>query len=337
LSVFSAFLLLPIKTLASNPPSQSQSLYSSPGTAIPADGVTTGTITVNLKDSDGNYVTGDTIALYSTNNSTAVFNNTQVTGASGNATFTITSTTIGTTKVTLTDNTNSATFTDWFTVTFYSASLGCSNIPAAPVLTSVISNSDNKATLTWTDSANPVSNYLVSYGIAPGKYIYGYPNIGGQGTTSFTVGALSGNKKYYFVIAASNNCGASGFSNEMSVIVKPLPATPTPAPLVTVTPSPSPTPQSVVTVVAITPTPEEISSTPAPEAEVSGNSTIKTAGIILSALGIVLIVSSLIILKIAAGKRQEIPPIHPDILETPPEPSSTLEPPIGENPPPEKQ
>ncbi len=338
LLVFSALILLPAKSLAANPPSQGNSIYSSPGTPIPADGVTAGTITVNLKDSGGNYVIGDTITLSSSNNNTAAFNNSQTTGSTGNATFTITSTAIGTTKVTLSDNTNVTTFTDWFTVTFYSAALGCSSVPAAPILTAVTSNSNNTATLIWTDSGNPVSNYLVSYGTVSGKYIYGNTNIGPQGTTSFTVGSLSGNKKYYFVVAANNNCGTGGYSNEMSVVVNP---TPTPVPTVAPTAEPVATPQSEVTVTSVTETPVE---TPTPEVAAGGSSMIKTVGIILTAAGFVIIGSLAVILIIAKRKSGRIPPIHPPLSDIPagsnpptegipPSPPSTTLPPAGENPP----
>lgn len=342
--VFSAFFLLPTKTFASNPPNQWKSIYSSPGTPIPADGITTGTITVNLRDSDGNYVTGDTITLSSSNNSHAVFNNSQITGASGNATFTITSTIIGTTKVTLSDNTNVATFTDWFTVTFYSPTLGCSSAPGAPVLTSVTSNSNYTATLTWADSPNPVSNYVVSYGVTSGQYVYGNTNIGAQGTTSYIVGSLSGNKKYYFVVAATNNCGAGRFSNEMSAVVNPVP---TPVPIVVETTKPTATPQSAGPTISVTPTgtPIEVGNTPTPEATIGGNSTIKTVAIILIVSGFTIIGSLFVILKIAKKKRQGIPPMLQTpkngsaslTTNSPPVPPVPLVPPTDENPPLKKQ
>ena len=327
LLIFSALMLSPAKALASKPPSLLYSTYTSPASSIPADGITTGTITINLKDSDHNFVTGDNITLFSSNDSKAVFNNNQITGASGNATFTITSTTVGITKVTLKDITNAATFTDWFTVTFYPATLGCTNVPAAPILTGVTSNSSYTATLTWADSPNPVSNYLVAYGLASGKYIYGKTNIGAQGTTAFTVGSLSGNKKYYFAVAASNNCGASGYSNEMSVVVKPLPATPKPTPVVTATPVPTVTPQGAVSntpVATPTGTPEPVITTPTPETATAGSSTLKTVGTIFAVLGFVIIGFLLAILIMTKRKKQTIPP---------PVPPNPLEPPTGEDPP----
>ncbi|MGA2910905.1 MAG: fibronectin type III domain-containing protein [Candidatus Microgenomates bacterium] len=309
--VFLGFLSLPTLIFASGPPSQSNSSYTAPSSSLPADGTTTGTISVHLEDSSGNNVTSDSISLSSSNDGTAVFNNSQTTDGSGNATFTITSTTAGTTNVTLTDNTNSATFTDWFTVTFYSATLGCSNVPAAPVLNSVTSTTDHTATLSWTDSANPVSNYLVSYGITSGKYVYGNPNVGGQGTTSTTIGSLMGDTKYYFVVAASNNCGASAFSNEMSVVAAPLPATPAPTPEPTIAPEVLPTTSDLVNP---TDTPVDVTSdimgspTPIPTQE-TGTSTFKNLAIILIVSGIVVIGLIVVVQKGKGKKNSNIPPM----------------------------
>jgi adhesin/invasin len=305
LFVFAGFLLLPANVLAANAPYQGNSSFSSPSNSIPADGSTTGTITINLKDSGGNIVAYDSVSLSSSNDSTAIFNNSRTTDASGNATFTITSTTAGTTNVTLTDNTNAATFTNWFSVNFSAVTGGCAKVPATPALISVTSNSGNTATLTWVDSTNPVSNYLVSYGTSPGKYTYGNPNIGGQGTTSYTVGSLTAGKTYYFVVAASNVCGASSFSNEMSATIGPTPA-----------PQPSPAASAgnatIVSTDAPTVTPEEIAETPSPEPVVqSGNSAIKNIAIALLASGVIILGGVLIGMKIKSKKDTPIPPIYP--------------------------
>ena len=303
LLVFVGIFVAPTIVFASGPPNQSNSSYGNPSSSIPADGGTTGTITIHLQDSSGNNVTSDIITLSSSNDNTSVFNNNQTTDGSGNATFTIKSTTAGTTKVTLKDNTNAATFTDWFTVNFYDSSKGCSNVPAAPVLSSVVSNSNNTATLTWVDSANPVSNYLVSYGIASKNYVYGDSNIGSQGTTGFTIGSLTGNKTYYFAVAANNNCGASGFSNEISVIVKPIPSTAAPTVV--------PTTASIVTTTVVSDTPTDVPTptdtpTPTPVAQ-DTNTTFRNLGIGILALGIVIIGSIFVIQKMK--KKNRIPPI----------------------------
>lgn len=107
-------------------------------------------------------------------------------------------------------------------------------------------------TLTWTDATDPVSYYLLSYGTAPGQYIYGNPNMGGQGTTSYTVGGLATGKTYYFVVRAGNGCTPGTFSNELSAVAgeTPTPTPPaeqdTPTPTITDTPIPTPTPEPEV-------------------------------------------------------------------------------------------
>jgi hypothetical protein len=64
--------------------------------------------------------------------------------------------------------------------------------------------------------------------------------MGGQGTTSYTVGNLATGKKYYFVVRAGNGCTPGTFSNELSAVAGETP-TPTPAPTDTPTPTPMPT------------------------------------------------------------------------------------------------
>jgi hypothetical protein len=135
---------------------------------------------------------------------------------------------------------------------------------SAPKLASAVANGTSQITLTWTAATNPVTYYLLAYGLTSGQYIYGNPNIGGHDTTSYTVSNLAKGTTYYFVVKAVNICNPSNFSNEISAttaggaVVTPVTPntsstntdqnnittptnTPTPTPEVQLTTTPTPT------------------------------------------------------------------------------------------------
>jgi len=74
----------------------------------------------------------------------------------------------------------------------------------------------NSVTLTWTGAPDPVTYYLITYGTTTGAQTYGNPNVGGKGSTSYTVGNLSGGQTYYFRIRAGNGCAPGSYSGEIS-------------------------------------------------------------------------------------------------------------------------
>ncbi|MCL4390475.1 MAG: fibronectin type III domain-containing protein [Patescibacteria group bacterium] len=86
----------------------------------------------------------------------------------------------------------------------------------APVLTGIVAGT-NSVTLFWNKAADPVTYYLVAYGTDPAADQFGNPNVGGAGTTSYTVGGLSGGVTYYFKVRAGNGCAPGPFSNILSV------------------------------------------------------------------------------------------------------------------------
>lgn len=94
-------------------------------------------------------------------------------------------------------------------------SCGDSKPGSAPKLLSAVA-STNSVNLTWDSASGPVTYYLVNYSRTAGKFEYGNPNVGGAGTTSYTVGGLSGGQTYYFKVRAGNGCAPGDYSNEIS-------------------------------------------------------------------------------------------------------------------------
>lgn len=95
----------------------------------------------------------------------------------------------------------------------------CSDIaPAsAPVLTSAVAGT-NSVTLFWNEAGGPLTYYLIAFGTQSGVPLYGNPNIGGPGTTSYIVNNLSAGQLYYFKVRAGNGCMPGPFSNELSAV-----------------------------------------------------------------------------------------------------------------------
>jgi hypothetical protein len=223
------------KIFAGNPPDAGHStltLNFNGSNQVSADGTSTVSIIITLKDSSGTVLTGDTVNL-SASNTGANFNPSSSTlDANGNATFTMTSTNAVTDQINVVDTTTNTTLTNLGQVTFVqptptltpspsptpTSAPGVCNNPtpgSAPKLTDAVSAGAHSVTLTWEKATNPVTYYLLAFGTTTGNYIYGSPNIGDQNTTSYTVGNLSTGRKYYFVIRAFNGCAPSSYSNEI--------------------------------------------------------------------------------------------------------------------------
>lgn len=86
-----------------------------------------------------------------------------------------------------------------------------------PVLLSADAG-EKSVVLTWQKSPDPVSYYLVRYGLLKENPEYGLPNIGDRDTTSFTVRELVNGQKYYFQVRAGNGCRPGDFSDTLSAI-----------------------------------------------------------------------------------------------------------------------
>ena len=85
---------------------------------------------------------------------------------------------------------------------------------SSPTLVSAIPGTNN-VTLDWNKATDPVSYYLVAYGISPSNNSYGNPNIGDKNTTGYTVSNLSGGVTYCFIVRAGNGCSPGDFSNQI--------------------------------------------------------------------------------------------------------------------------
>lgn len=307
-------LFFPVPAFASNPPDSSHSTIS--GTEVPADGSTVSKLTITLHDSSDTALSGDSVTIYSAD-STARFN-TQTTvttslDGSGIVHVDMTATTVGGVNVTILDTPTNTTITG--TVTFDqpgsstptpTPSSGCVDLaPGGSVqLNTAVSAGAHSITITWTDATDPVSYYLVSYGISSGQYIYGNPNVGAQGTTSYTVGGLATGKRYYFVVRAGNGCSPGAFSNELSEVAGG--AAPTAAAEDTSTDTtiqtdqqPTDTPENPTDTPIETPVPA-----PAEAASGAGTSAVKI-GLIIAGSGILLaIIGGVIYIR---SKKKRVP------------------------------
>lgn len=97
------------------------------------------------------------------------------------------------------------------------AKCGAQKPSSAPQLLSAVP-ADSSVTLTWAESTGPLTHYVLSYGNSPTTMEYGNPNIGPQGTTSFTIDHLTNGRKYYFKIMAVNGCKPSAVSDKLSAV-----------------------------------------------------------------------------------------------------------------------
>jgi len=312
---FALILWVPHGVYAGNPPDSSSTVS---GNSAPADGSTTTTITITLKNANVNLSSSDNILI--TSDSNTHFNPSNVT-LDGSGTFTtqMYSTTVGSVPIIITDTTTNTNNLTIGSITFYqpgSATPTPTPTPnpnactdAAPggtaKLTSAVSAGPHSITLTWTDAPNPVSYYLLSYGLSSGNYMYGNPNIGGQGTTSYTVGSLATGTKYYFAIRAGNGCSPGNYSNEVFAVAGAS-AVPTPTPtltVVTVT-TDTPTTPTDTPIPTITPAPtEQPTVTPEP----TGGSIVGIVVAIGTAIGVLIVAG--IGVWIFIQKRRPRPPI----------------------------
>lgn len=88
---------------------------------------------------------------------------------------------------------------------------------SAPIILSAITTGQNEVTLNWEKAKNPVTHYVIAYGLEKGKPLYGNPNVGN--VSSYAVKGLSGGVTYYFKVRAGNDCMSGAYSEEIGVKV----------------------------------------------------------------------------------------------------------------------
>lgn len=77
-------------------------------------------------------------------------------------------------------------------------------VTAPTIINAIPGNSSVK--LIWTEGEDPITHYLLEYGLSKDSMIYGAQNIGPKGTTTYTVDHLTNGKRYYFRVNAVNIC-----------------------------------------------------------------------------------------------------------------------------------
>ncbi len=71
----------------------------------------------------------------------------------------------------------------------------------------------NSVTLTWDETEDSFSYYLISYSTQNHAATFANANIGGRGTTTYTIYNLEADRPYYFKIRTGNFCAPGPFSN----------------------------------------------------------------------------------------------------------------------------
>ena len=145
----------------------SRSTVSASPSSVPADGSTTSTITVTVKDAFSSPISGKTVTLTSSNGAsdtiTAVSGTTS--NASGVVTFTVKSATVETSTFTAKDTSNIVTIIQTASVTFLSSGSSASNSTVSASPSSVPADGSTASTITVTlkdASSNPVSGATVT-------------------------------------------------------------------------------------------------------------------------------------------------------------------------------
>jgi adhesin/invasin len=152
-------------TFTPGPVSASQSTVSASPTSIVSDGSTTSTLTVTLKDANGNAVPGKTVTLAKSGGSSTIATVSGTTNAAGHATFTVKDTVAEPATYTATDTTDSLTVTQTASVTFTSGAVSASQSTVSASPASVTADGSTTSTIAVTlvdESSNPIAGKSVT-------------------------------------------------------------------------------------------------------------------------------------------------------------------------------
>src|SRR3989449_59430 len=155
----------PSVTVTAGAVNAAHSTGSASPTSVSADGSTTSTITVTLKDINDNPVSGKTVSLAAGSGSSTITTVSGTIDTIGQARFTVTDTVAQSVTYPARDTTEALTITPTATVTFTAGAVdaGTSTVSANP--TSVVANGTSTSTITVTlkdINNNPVSGKTVS-------------------------------------------------------------------------------------------------------------------------------------------------------------------------------
>ena len=154
-------------TFMSDAVSAANSTVSASPTSVVADGSTTATITVTLKNADNNPLAGKDVTLAKTSGpgSPVIAPASATTDGSGVATFTVSSTTIGADVFAATETADNVTVAQTATVTFTAGAVdaGTSTVVAAPAIVPADGTTTTTVTVTLKDASNnPVADKTVT-------------------------------------------------------------------------------------------------------------------------------------------------------------------------------
>ena len=179
------------------PVSADRSTTASSPASVVADGATTATITVTLRDSNDNPVPGKTVTLASSRGATDTISAASGSSdSSGVVTFTVTSTTSGSGGFTATDATDSVVVTQAAAVVFTAGSVA--NARSTVTTSAGTVNADGSATATITVTLRDANDNPV-----PGKTVTLASSRGATDTISAASGASSASGAVTFTVRSS--------------------------------------------------------------------------------------------------------------------------------------